>query len=179
MDGADLQAHFAMHQPCGGGTEQDGTGRRLLGEPGGALRRVPHRGVGQAPIVAQAAEEYPPRMQPLAYDARLAQWPRRIHVYHPEALLQPQRRPRRPPGVILLRHRGPEQHQNPVVQQVLEGPPIALHFLQAGGEKRLQHLVPHLRLQALHPLGSMRERAHQDRDQFLLPRQETLMRRVP
>ena len=80
---ARLQAHLAMHQPCGCVTEQDGPGRRLLGEPGGALRRVPHGGVGQAPIVAKTAEEHPPRMQPLADDTRLVQGPCRVHAHPP------------------------------------------------------------------------------------------------
>ena len=79
----------------------------------------------------------------------------------------------RPSGVILLRHRGPKQHQDPVVQQALEGPPIVLDFLQETGEKCLQRLVPHLSLQALCQCGGIGKRTHQDRHPFLLPRQGT------
>jgi hypothetical protein len=68
---AGLQAHLVMHQPGGGGADQDGPQCRLLGEPGGALDRVPHGSVGQAPLLAQTAEQDPPCMQPHTYGARL------------------------------------------------------------------------------------------------------------
>ena len=62
-----------MHQRGGSRTDQDGPGRRLLGEPGGVLRYVSHSGVGQALRLAQTAEQDLPRMQPHAHGARLPQ----------------------------------------------------------------------------------------------------------
>ena len=136
------------------------------------LCRVSHRGVGQALVLTKTAQQDLPRMQPQTHGVRRSRWPRWVHGHAPDTLLEPQRRPHGPPGVILLRHRGTKQDQASLILHRLEGPLIPLDGLQGQGTQRLHRLVLYLCCLSRCPRrqrGEGRELTDEDGDHFLFP----------
>ena len=70
------QTHLVMHQLGGGSTDQEGPGRRLLGQPGRVPGGIAHCGVDQTLCRAQPAEQDLSRMEPQTDAIALPRRPR-------------------------------------------------------------------------------------------------------
>ena len=91
-----------------------------------------------------------------------------VAVEAPQLLLQLERRPHRPPGVVLERGRHSEHGHHGVADELLDGPAVALDDRRGGLEVAQHHLPDGLGLEALaqgRRAGDVRE---QDRHRFSL-----------
>jgi len=140
--------------------------RRLL-HPGRDVGRVAHRGVIHAQVVTDATDDDEARVEALADAKRDPVGRPELVLIGIERLADAECRVHGPPGVVLVRHRGAEQRHDPVTEELVDRPLVAMHL----GEHQLER-SPHEPVDVLgiEPLGDGGEAGHvNEEDGDLLP----------
>jgi hypothetical protein len=131
------------------------------------MKRIANRSVGQVWVVYQGADHHGPCMQSQAEHYAVRLLAKRIR--HVQLLTQFKGRQHRPAGMVLLRHRRPEQSQEALAGDLEEGAAVALHRVLDQHQDGTHQVVHGLRSQARRQGVSLGQRPAQYSDLFMFP----------
>ena len=156
-----LDGDRVAHEPVRLAAQEDLAGLRRLLQPRRQVHRVAHR---EALRPSRAAGDDFTRVDPGAGDESCPPPLRELLVERTEIVAHVRRRARRAQGVVLMRHRNPEDGHDRVADELLHHALVALDRRAHHPVVARQHLPERLGVQPLAHLRGLRQVAEDDRD---------------